>query len=242
LKRYLYGSILVCLLANVAWASPIYVYNNPTNGTPIGTTLGPTDAGGYLSTSWIFDEVTPVPGYTGQPMWANGVYMHNTGPGPVNVDLFTGVWAADGAGGGPGTLLDLEVANVVPFGTTNHAILVFTNFAIPSGSFWMGYAFSNYASHSTTAAELSQLEFLQADAPAVGSSTAGALLGSGVGVLGNNPAIASTLTGNTAQFIDVYVPDVPEPSPAWLVVGGVVGIAMLRRRPWASATPSSKTL
>ena len=94
----------------------------------------------------------------------------------------------------------------------------------------MGYAMNNAYAAGTTAAQLNQLQFLEADTPSVGTTTAGALLGSDVGPLGSNPTIASTLNNNTAQFIDYWVADTPEPSTAWFMIGGIATVAMLRRR------------
>jgi hypothetical protein len=223
---------VLCVSAQVSTASVFYIYRDPNNGVPISLPQGATSIGSYLSTSWVFGEVTPIAGYVGQPMYNNGVGINNPGPNTVTIDLFTGIWAADGAGGGPGTRLDIANTNTVDIPTGTYGVFAYSNFAVPAGSFWMGFALDNQYASGTTAADLNQLQFLAAGAPTVGATPQGASVGTGSGIPGNNPGLSAVPGENLAQFIQFYVPDspTPEPAPAVLIGAGVAAIAMLKRR------------
>ena len=96
----------------------------------------------------------------------------------------------------------------------------------------MGYAFENLHS-STTVGELDALRFLTGDAPPdIGTSSTFALLGNQVGILGNNPTIASSLNTYLTQRITVLVPDppsdAPEPSAGQLAALGILLAAAIR--------------
>jgi len=220
---------LLLTIANGASASAIDVFLDSSNGQTVApAALGP--AGSFSSTSWVFGEVDTLPGHAGQLMYANGVGVTNVGPDTFDLSLYAGVWAADGAGGGPGTLLDIAYSNPISLPPGSFFAFVYSNWVIPSGDFWLGFAFANPLSPATTAAELGELRFNEANAPSIGTTSHAALLGSAVGTLGNNPAISSTLPGDNAQFIQIYAPDAPEPATTGLLLGGLLTLGALFRR------------
>ena len=225
--RTLFGVMaLSCAMTSLSFADPINIFLDNSNGqTTAPTALGST--GGFTSTSWIFGEVDALPNNVGTPMYENGVGVTNIGPGPVTASLFTGIWAVDGAGGGPGTLLDIANTNAIPLPTGNFFFFVWSNFAVPSGKFWMGFALDNQRDTSTTAAQLSQLQFDYGQSPSIGTSSRTALLGSGLGWIGSNPTISSDLGSYNAQFIQVLT---PEPATLYLSFGAVLMFAGLYRR------------
>jgi hypothetical protein len=226
MKIVLSSMALLCAFANIASADIIDAFFDGSNGQTVApTTL--SAVGSYSSTSWIFGEVDALPTYAGVPMYANGLGVTNTGPDTFDVSLFTGIWAANGAGGGPGTLLEIANTHSVTLPPGSFFFFAYSNFPIPSGNFWMGYAFDNALSPATTAAELGELHFREGNAPSIGTTSHNALLGTAVGPLGSNPVIGTTLPGNNEQFIQVLT---PEPRTTELLIGGLLVLLSARRR------------
>src|SRR5262249_51213425 len=128
----------------------------------------------------------------------------------------------------PGTVQ--QVAGTVPITLNpgNRWIYVYTDWPLPADDFFMGFAFTNNGIPGTTAAELDSLRFMLSDGPTIGSSTCHALLSGGPVGWTNSPPIESTAGGFLAQGTEFYY--VPEPSTVLLSLGGLVGIAMYRRR------------
>jgi hypothetical protein len=228
--------LAACLTAGAASATPFFIYNSPANGQTVQPAIGATSYSTALATSWIFGEVSVDPSYVGQPMWGNAVRMTNPTLNSLNVGVLTGVWAADGVGGNPGTLLSIAQTATFSFANTNNAIIVYSNFAIPAGNFWMGYAFETVGSSpATTATELNSIGFDLSNGPTVGASASQALLGSQVGAIGSNPTISGPAGGYLSQAIQMYAPDVQVPEPSSLVLGTcgfflVAGTGFYRRR------------
>jgi hypothetical protein len=237
-------SLFCCLLGMCWWssvssASEVLIYHNNFTGS-VSPTVGATPAAGVLATSWIFGEASVDPSWVGQPIQGAVVDVSNPTANSIYAGLFLGMWAANGVGGGPGTLLaPVGYSDSIELTPGNHGIELTgaggsglgALYPIPAGKFWMGYALENKNS-STTAAELDALRFLTGDAPDIGTSSAFALLGSQVGTLGNNPSIASALNTYLTQRIIMFVPDppsdVPEPSSGQLAGLGILLAAAIR--------------
>ena len=217
-----------CLIASLAPASAVFAYDNDINGT-VAPAVGATSYSGFLATSWIFGEVSVDPGWVGTAMWGDAVRISNPTPSPISIGVFIGVWAADGTGGGPGTLLNQGYTGTLSFPPVDNFIIVFpSGWLVPPGNFWMGYAFETVGS-PTTAAEVNSLNFDLGDAPTIGTSATTALLGNQIGFLGSNPTISGPAGGYLSQSIQMLT---PEPSSGMLAAGGIVllGAAGFRRR------------
>jgi hypothetical protein len=235
-------SLFCCLLGMCWWssvssASEVYIYHNHFTGS-VSPTVGATPYSGILATSWIFGEVSVDPSWVGQPIYGAIVDVSNPTANSIYANLFLGMWAADGVGGGPGTLLTpIGYGNAtLELTPGNHGIEstgLGAFYPIPAGNFWMGYAFENLHS-STTVGELDALRFLTGDAPPdIGTSSTFALLGNQVGILGNNPTIASSPSAYLTQGITVLVADptpsdAPEPSAGQLAGLGILLAAAIR--------------
>jgi len=122
----------------------------------------------------------------------------------------------------------LPICSTITINPGVFSVNVYTNWALPAGDFWMGFAFSNGGNAAITAAQLDALRFVLSDGPTVGSSTSHALLSSGVVGWTSNPSIGSTLSGNLAQATQLYF--VPEPASGLLLMGGLIALAAVRRR------------
>jgi hypothetical protein len=205
----------------------VYAYVNNRDGA-VSPAVGATPLFNGLTTSWVFGEVSVDPSWVGQPMWGDTVRIQNPTPDPINVGLEIGVWAADGPGGAPGTLLDgTSYTNqilAIPPGD-NTGIIVYTNWPVPAGDFWMGYAFETYGA-STTATELNALLFDLGDAPTEGSSSSHALFGNQIGFIGSNPTITGEAGNYLSQSIEIFVADAPEPSAMLLMGGGLILVGL----------------
>jgi hypothetical protein len=226
MKVFLHSLAVLCFMAPAGFADAIDVYRDPGNGQAVSPSVV-SSAGGYFATSWIFGEVDALPSYAGVPMYENGFGVTNTGANSFDASIFAGIWAADGPGGGPGTLLNIANSNPVTLPVGSFSFFMYSDFPIPSGNFWMGFAINNAFSPATTAADLSGLEFRVAGAPTVGTTSHTAMLGSDVGFLGSNPNISTTLTTNNSQFIQVLT---PEPTTVEFLLGGLLIVGGLLRR------------
>jgi len=231
--RHFLGLLAVlCPLVAVSSATPITIYSDHNNGTTTSV-LSAADAGGFLSGGWIFDDVLPIAGYVGQPVWGSTISVRNTNANPVTLSLLAGFWAADGANGGPGTRLD--IASTVPISVPvgDVGLIIYSNWTLPAGKFWIGYALSTYGISGTTAADLDGVHFLMANPVAdVGTATDGFYTSTGLTIPGNNPGVGALQAGNTAQRIQFWQDDaaVPEPGTTSLALGGLLILAGLGLR------------
>jgi hypothetical protein len=228
--------VAVSLLAGLAQANVIFDYNSTASGSTVGAAVGATNvSGGLLNntlvTGWIFGEVSVDPSWVGQPIVGQGFYFSNSTANPITAGITFGLWASDGPGGGPGTLIDIGASQTTALPVGTDYVSVDTGWATPAGNFWVGYAFENYATPTTTAADLNSLLFELGDAPTVGTSIGQALLGSQATFpLANDPSISGTADGRLATFLQVTS---PEPSSGMLVTGGILllaGAGFWRRR------------
>jgi hypothetical protein len=196
----------------------------------VSPAVGATPLFNGFVTGWIFGEVSVDPSWVGQPMWGDTVRIQNPTANPIDVGMMIGVWAADGVGGGPGTLLDgtAYTNQILSIPPGDVGIIVYTNWPVPAGDFWMGYAFETFGA-STTTSELNSLVFALGDAPTVGASTSNALFGNQIGFIGSNPTIAGDAGNFLSQSIQIFVADAPEPSAMVLVGGGLLLVGLSRR-------------
>jgi len=224
---------LCCLAALCIWkgsatASPFPIYSSASDGSTVAPAVGASAYGAYLSTGWIFGEVSVDPSWVGQAIWGQDILF--TAPAEIQVGVLEGLWAADGPDGGPGTLLDIGETYTLDFLPTDSYIIVYTNYPVPAGNFWVGYSFETYDQPSATAAQLNALAFDLGSAPTVGTTSTDALLSSATGVLGNDPAISGTAGGYLAQGIYLYSTDAPETSTWALITGGILSLVGLKFR------------
>jgi len=221
----------VCLLAGLAHADTVFNYYSFLDGSTASPAAGATNFGGTLITSWIFGEVSVDPSSAGLPIVGQGVFISNPTANPISFGLLFGLWAADGPGGGPGTQLDAGFSGTLSFPPTFNYFSVDSGFPFPAGNFWVGYAFENYQTPTTTAAELNSLQFDLGSAPTVGTSVGAALLGSvATYPPGNDPSISGPAGGSLAEFLQVTT---PEPSSGMLGAIGILliaGAAFLRKQ------------
>lgn len=127
-------------------------------------------------TPLIADDITPVAGFAGAPVTSINFNLINVSGSAVSVNPDLRFYAADGANGGPGTLL--AIVNVVPITQTSGTIQVYTVpsssaagfFALPATTFWAGIAFSDGGTATATAAQLAGFGQGTFDPPTVGSS------------------------------------------------------------------------
>jgi hypothetical protein len=201
-------------------------YLAPSNGTDITLSTPATDVSGQLITGWVYGDQI-VSGNFGLPIWADTVWVDNTSAAAVTFEVYIGMWDATGAGGQPGNMLQFADTVPITIGPGSHDVFVYSGWPYPAGDFWIGYAFTNVNSPSTTAAELNALKFMLSDGPTVGSSLSHALESSGVVGWGNNPSIGSSLDGYLAQGTKFYT---PEPASALLALGGIAAICCIRRK------------
>jgi hypothetical protein len=215
----------ICLTVAAGAGTIVDGYLAPTNGTDITLSTPATDYSGQLSTGWVYgDQIFS--GFAGLPIWADTVWVDNTSAAAITFDLYVGMWNADGAGGQPGTLLQFGDTVPITMGSGLHDVFVYSGWPFPAGDFWIGYAFTNVNSPTTTAAELNALKFTLSDGPTAGSSSSHALESSGVVGWGDNPVIGSTLGGYLAQGTKF---DVPEPGSVLLALVGIAAICRIRR-------------
>jgi hypothetical protein len=215
----------VCLTAAAGAATIADGYLAPTNGTDITLSTSATNVSGQLITGWVYGDQI-VSGNVGQPIWADTVWVDNTSAAAVTFEVYIGMWDATGAGGQPGTVLQFAETVPITIGPGSHDVFVYSGWPYRAGDFWIGYAFTNVNSLSTTAAELDALKFMLSDGPTVGSSNSHALESSDVVGWVSHPSIGSTLGGYLAQGTEFYY--VPEPASVLLALCGIAAMCCIR--------------
>jgi hypothetical protein len=219
--------------------SDVVLYSNVTNFTGFGVTNGgAANVGGDNITTMVADDITPGPGLDGGSVDAFTFSVANFDASAVSARARVRFYAADGAGGGPGTLITGFTFNPISFAANTVSLFTFSNgglplFTIPKGTFWAGLTFDD--NNGTTGATLSQLNNLGQgifDPPTVGSSqdvafgtdNAGSFFSSNpAGSLfnfGGNPNPTANLGW---EFLGTAgVAAVPEPSP--LLLGALASL------------------
>ncbi len=229
--RFLISSLCLAFLTVTAAECGTIVdgYLAPPNGTDINLSTPATNVSGQLITGWVYGDQI-VSGHAGELIWADTVQVDNTSASAVTFELYLGMWSV-GAGGLPGTVEQFGDTVPVTIGPGVSNIYVYTNWPVPTGDVWMGFAFTNVNSLSTTAAELNALHFVMSDGPTIGSSDAHALLSANVVGWVDNPAIGATLDGYLAQGTAFF--ETPEPGSIIMALTGLLLVAssvLWRRR------------
>src|SRR5262249_47436395 len=112
LRAFLLNLMLVCVAAGRASSATIVdVYSAPANGTDLAPSTPATNVSGTLITGWVYGDQIPIPGHTGEAIWADLVRVDNTSAAPITFGLYLGMWTVD-ASGHPGTVQ--QVAGTVP--------------------------------------------------------------------------------------------------------------------------------
>jgi hypothetical protein len=235
------GLLVVATLASVTPArSDVVLYSNITTFTGFGVTNGgAANVAGDNITTMLADDITPGPGLGGGTVDDVVFSVLNFNAAPVSARPRVRFYAADGAGGGPGTLLAGFTFNPITFAALTGALYEFNNggaalFSIPNGTFWAGIVFDdNNGTTGATLAQLNNLGVLTFNPPTVGSSQDVFFATNAAGsFLGNNPAGGFFNFGGTPvanfgwQFSGTPgTTAVPEPSP--LLLGATAGLLLL---------------
>src|SRR6516162_5074955 len=103
--------VSMCLTVAAGAGTIVDGYLAPNNGTDITLSTPATNVSGQLITGWVYGDQI-VSGNAGQPIWADTVWVDNTSAAAVTFEVYIAMWDATGAGGQPGTMLQL--ADTVP--------------------------------------------------------------------------------------------------------------------------------
>lgn len=214
--------------------------SNPREAISVyDNTSAPQAAGVYLNggavagiTNLVADDTTPT---------ASGV-LDEFSFGVANTDpsaAFSArprirIWAADGVGGAPGTLLGGFTFNPITFAAnslnlyTTGTGLASSNLVLPAGSIWWGLTFDNVGATATNA-QLNLLGQILIDPPSIGSSN-GALSweSSGPGSWFVSNPTGSNINAAPVSNIAWEYSLVPEPAALSLL--GLGGLMVLARR------------
>ncbi|MFO0887615.1 MAG: hypothetical protein U0790_00565 [Isosphaeraceae bacterium] len=214
--------------------TPLFSNLSSSTFTGFGYTSGSGAAtvGGSLSSVLIADDITAGPGLGGYGVNRIDFTVANLNSVAVSVGVNLRIFAGDGAGGGPGTLLAGLNFNPSTFAASSINAFSFTSaasiFTMPSTTFWAALSFNNFGgSTGVTAAQLNNLGMGLFDPPTVGSSQ-DVFFQSSAASLGNtsNPAGGFYFFGGNPRanfgFAFFTASVVPEPPSATLA-----GLAML---------------
>ncbi len=207
-------------------------------------------SGSNIISGTVADDITTAPGTGGDVVDSITFSVVNLNGVSVTFRPIVQIWAADGAGGLPGTLLSTFTMAPVPLPATTGALEVYNPgtplFTVPtSGTFWAGVTFDNAnGTTGATAAELSNAAVLLVSPPTVGSSAVTYFVSSTSGTIpGNNPAgsLFSLQPFNVAFAFSGTAAPVPEPAqliPSLVCAMAFFGGAVMKKRfrPRSTAT------
>ena len=212
--------------------SAVTSYNNTNtfSGSSVinsGTAL----IGGTEVTRMVADDITFAPGSTGMSINDLTFSAVNDGSSATAARVRIGLWADDGAGGGPGTYLLSSAIPVTLAGDSLSLIsLLALDVPVPAdGKLWAGEWFDNYGTRSTST-ELDALGVGLFDPPTVGSSIDEIFATGGPGFVdGNNPAGSLvSFGGSPVANLGFTFNAVPEPGS--IALGALGGLALLQAR------------
>lgn len=208
------------------------IYDNSTAPAALGVYSAAGATAG--ATKVVADDTVPISGGILNE-FSFSVVNNNT----VNVSARPRVrfWAADGAGGGPGTLIAGFSFNPITF--TANTLNAFTtgqtlsanNINLPNAPMWWGMLFDNLSGSTATNAQLDLLGQIVIDPPSIGSSnpqTFWEATATGSNFVSNPAGTQLSLAGVASNFFWEYQV-VPEPTSGLLVITGIAAL-MLRRR------------
>lgn len=208
------------------------VYDNSTAATAAGTYSALGAAGG--ATKVVADDTTPVGGGILNEFTFSVSSLNTVA---VSARPRVRFWQADGAGGGPGTLIAGFSFNPITFNPntlnvfTTGQTLAANNIALPNATMWWGMLFDNLNGSTATNAQLDLLGQIVIDPPSLGS-TNGQLMWEATATGSNfvpNPVGANiTLAGVPSNLLWEYQV-VPEPTSIGLVLVGAVALLARRR-------------
>ncbi len=224
------GGLLTACPTVAFGAVTIYSNTNNFSGSSVDNS-GTTLIGGTEVTRMVADDITFAPGSTGMSINDLTFSAVNDGSSATAARVRIGLWADDGAGGGPGTYLLSSAIPVTLAGDSLSLIsLLALDVPVPAdGKLWAGEWFDNYGT-SSTSTELDALGVGLFDPPTVGSSIDEIFATGGPGFVdGNNPAGSLvSFGGSPVANLGFTFNAVPEPGS--IALGALGGLALLQAR------------
>jgi hypothetical protein len=210
----------------------VAVYDNSTNPTALGTYSATGAAGG--ATKIVADDTVPT---AGGILNEFSFSVSNANTVAVAARPRVRFWAADGAGGGPGSLIAGFSFNPITFNantlnvfTTGQALAA-NNILLPNAPMWWGMLFDNVGVTATTNAQLDLLGQVVIDPPSIGSSNPQLMweaTATGSNFVSNPAGATITLAGVPSNLLYEYQV-VPEPTAVTLALVGMVALVARRR-------------
>ena len=224
------GGLLTACPTVAFGAVTIYSNTNNFSGSSVDNS-GTTLIGGTEVTRMVADDITFAPGSTGMSINDLTFSAVNDGSSATAARVRIGLWADDGAGGGPGTYLLSSAIPVTLAGDSLSLIsLLALDVPVPAdGKIWAGEWFDNFGT-SSTSTELDALGVGLFDPPTVGSSIDEIFATGGPGFVdGNNPAGSLvSFGGSPVANLGFTFNAVPEPGS--IALGALGGLALLQAR------------
>ncbi len=224
------GGLLTACPTVAFGAVTIYSNTNNFSGSSVDNS-GTTLIGGTEVTRMVADDITFAPGSTGMSINDLTFSAVNDGSSATAARVRIGLWADDGAGGGPGTYLLSSAIPVTLAGDSLSLIsLLALDVPVPAdGKLWAGEWFDNFGT-SSTSTELDALGVGLFDPPTVGSSIDEIFATGGPGFVdGNNPAGSLvSFGGSPVANLGFTFNAVPEPGS--IALGALGGLALLQAR------------
>jgi hypothetical protein len=226
MKNHILRQAIACLAVSL-WLplssrADLIAYDNTTTLTGIVQFNGATNFGGNTMTAMNADDLTVASGFGGSAVSSfTFIAYYNASSGTVTARPSFYFWAANGAGGGPGTFLDGLTLNPMTFTaqqvTPIHVASV-SGLTIPTdGKLWAGIVYDDdFGTTGASAAQLNQLGGPLYGPPTVGSSQDIAVFSLSGSYAVNNPSVTFFNFGGNPPLDYGWqlTTTVPEPSSA----------------------------